>query len=34
LAAVLLLNETVTASTLIGGLMVLLSVFVVQRAPA
>jgi len=34
LAAVLLLNETVTASTLIGGVLVLASVFMIQRAPA
>ncbi len=32
-AAVILLNEQVTATTLIGGLLVLLSVFVMQRAP-
>ena len=34
LAAVLLLNETVSAATVIGGLVVLLSVFVIQRARA
>jgi drug/metabolite transporter (DMT)-like permease len=34
LAAVILLNEQVTATTIIGGLMVLLSVFVIQHAPA
>ena len=34
LAAVLLLKEIVTPSTLIGGLLVLLSVFIIQRAPA
>ncbi len=34
LAAVLLLHEQVTLLTLAGGLLVLLSVFVVQRAPA
>ena len=33
-AAVLLLNEPVGATTLIGGLLVLASVFVMQRAPA
>jgi len=32
-AAVLLLKENVTASTLIGGLLVLASVFIIQRAP-
>ena len=34
LAAVMLLNEPVSAITLIGGLLVLLSVFVTQRAQA
>src|SRR5438128_2492676 len=33
-AAVILLNEQVTATTLIGGLIVLLSVFVIQYAPS
>jgi drug/metabolite transporter (DMT)-like permease len=33
IAAVLLLNEPVGAATLAGGLLVLLSVFVIQRAP-
>jgi len=32
IAAVLLLNEQVTATTLVGGVMVLASVFVIQRA--
>jgi len=34
IAAVLLLNEPVRATTVAGGLLVLLSVFLVQRAPA
>lgn len=33
-AAVLLLNEPVSATTVFGGLLVLLSVFMMQRAPA
>ncbi len=33
-AAVILLNERVTVTTVIGGLVVLLSVFIIQRAPA
>src|SRR5205823_11512231 len=33
LAAVILLNEPVSATTVIGGLVVLLSVFIIQRAP-
>jgi len=34
LAAVVLLNELVSATTILGGLLVLLSVFVMQRAPS
>jgi len=34
LAAVVLLNEPVSTTTVIGGLLVLLSVFLVQRAPS
>ena len=34
LAAVVLLNEPVSATTILGGLLVLLSVFVMQRAPS
>jgi drug/metabolite transporter (DMT)-like permease len=33
-AAVILLNEQVTASTIIGGVIVLVSVFVIQHAPS
>src|SRR5205809_15642 len=33
-AAVLLLNEPVSVTTVAGGLLVLLSVFIIQRAPA
>ncbi|MEY2427154.1 MAG: hypothetical protein QOJ40_39 [Verrucomicrobiota bacterium] len=33
IAAVIMLNERVTVTTVVGGLVVLLSVFVIQRAP-
>jgi len=33
IAAVILLNERVTVTTVIGGVIVLFSVFIIQRAP-